>query len=94
VLLPPCPTSYPQGHVPQVNNQGSIDTLSIRHLAEVTPLLNLDNHTKACVLTHYLLSKSYLSVAEVSITFPQFKAKFDADMLFFQVCHFLGPPKS
>ena len=45
--------------------------------------------------SHCVLSKTAIKNSESSCaTFPQFKAKFDARMLFYQGCHFLGIPKS
>jgi hypothetical protein len=61
-------------------------------LAEVSLLLNFENHSKMCAV-HFRLTKSsfQLSVNFYSI-FPKFKAKLDTGK--FQVCHFLDMPES
>jgi hypothetical protein len=43
--------------------------------------------------SHFLLSKSYFQHLKILIAFAKFKAKFDANILFFQICHFLCMPK-
>jgi hypothetical protein len=45
--------------------------------------------------SHYLLSKSYVHhFSSFSSTFLQFNLKLHTNILLFQVCHFLGMPKS
>jgi len=72
-----------------------MDDPSSRHLHwGVTLLSGLENNTKTCVFPHYLLCKNYFQHFEYFLeSFPKFKAKFDADILLFQVCHLLCIPK-
>jgi hypothetical protein len=69
--------------------------------ADVTALFNVENHSKTCFLsikTTQKLAFFPLSVLQKLLsmfenlhsTFAQGTAKFDADTLFFQLCHFLG----
>jgi hypothetical protein len=45
--------------------------------------------------SHCLLSRSYFQYFDCCCRiFLQFRAKYNADMLLFQICHFLGMPKS
>jgi len=53
----------------------------------ITLLLNSENHSKTCVLP--IAHSPKVSVA----FFPHCKAKLNADMLFLQVCHFIGTPE-
>jgi hypothetical protein len=47
-------------------------------------ILNTENHSRTCVLPTTCFPKATVNMSEVSV-FSQFKAKFYADMLFFQV---------
>jgi hypothetical protein len=50
---------------------------------------------KICVLPVIRSSEALCNIVEVSVAFfPSFKAKFDVSTLLFQVCYFLGTPKS
>ena len=62
----------------------------------VTPLFNLENHLKTCVLPIFCSPKATFNILEVYMTFftSKFTAKPDADVLFFQVRRLLGTQKS
>jgi hypothetical protein len=63
--------------------------------ADVTPLFNLENHSKTCVLPIFCSPDTTISIFSCFCSsLPQFKAKFVAGKLFFQVYKLLGKPKS
>jgi hypothetical protein len=70
-----------------------MDVLSVPHLQWRSHVLNLERHWKTCVLPVICCPESSFNISEVSVVFSQFKAKFGADTLFFQVCHFLHTSK-
>jgi hypothetical protein len=72
----------------------TIRTFSSRKGGEFLDLLSNYQLLKEALIC-CLFSNSYFQHFESSDSFfPQFKAKFDADRLFFQVCQFLAIPKS
>ena len=55
----------------------------------------LEKQLKNLCSSHCLLSKSYYQHFKSFCTiYPHFREKFDIHTLYFQVCHFLGIPKS
>lgn len=77
-------------------------TLSITFFVDVLSIFNrghiafeIDKPLKNLCSSHCLLSKSYCQhFKSFWIIYPNFRAKSDVHTLYFQVCHFLGIPKS
>lgn len=76
-------SSFTQSIVSLINGCPKCSPSSTR----ITLLLNLENHSKTCVLPNAHSPKVWVAF------FSHCKAKFDADMLFLQVCHFIGTPE-
>lgn len=63
--------------------------------AKVTPLFNVENHLRPYVLPIFCSPDTYFQHFSCFCgSLPQFKLKFVADRLFFQVYEILGKPKS
>jgi hypothetical protein len=62
---------------------------NLASLVVVTPLLNVENHSKNLCPSHLCSPKScFQHFICFRIIFPQLKAKSDKNVLFFQVGHF------
>ena len=60
---------------------------------EVTQLLNLENQSETWVLSSVCSQKTLQTFQNFHNIFTKFKEKFDANPLFFQVCHSQGTPE-